>query len=63
MTLWQGNIYWKEGNYDNARTYAQQALDMLSRVIDKHYSTSANSEERNNSLNQPPTAELQSRMN
>jgi len=35
LHLQYGNISWKEGNYDDARRYAQEALEMLSHVIEE----------------------------
>jgi tetratricopeptide (TPR) repeat protein len=62
LHLQKGNISWKEGNYDDARTYAQEALEMLSHVREEQQTRGADSQ-KTYARNHPPSiAELQSRI-
>lgn len=63
LHLQKGNICWKEGNYDDARKYAQEALDMLSQVREEQGTKGANAHQVTYARNHPQSAaQLQSRI-
>jgi DNA-binding SARP family transcriptional activator/Flp pilus assembly protein TadD len=61
LHLQQGNIYWKEGNYDDARRYAQEALEMLEQVISDQHARADHSQVGNAGNSQTASGELQTR--
>ncbi len=48
LHLQHGNVSWKQGNYNEARRYAQEALEMLSQVIAKQPVRGIDSQEARN---------------
>jgi predicted ATPase/DNA-binding SARP family transcriptional activator/Flp pilus assembly protein TadD len=62
LHLQQGNISWKEGNYDDARRYAQEALEILSHVIEEQRARGVDSQEAHARNRPTSTAELQTRI-
>ena len=62
LHLQKGDISWKEGNYDDARTYAQEALEMLSQVREEQHTRGADSQKTYARNHPPSTTELQSRI-
>jgi predicted ATPase/DNA-binding SARP family transcriptional activator/Tfp pilus assembly protein PilF len=62
LHLQQGNISWKEGNYDDARTYAQEALEMLAHVIEEQHAKGAGPKDTSASNHPPSNTELQTRI-
>ena len=63
LHLQKGNISWKEGNYDDARKYAQEALEMLSQIREEQGTKGANTHQVTYARNHPSSAaQLQSRI-
>ena len=61
LHLQQGNISWKEGNFDDARRYTQEALEILEQVISKPRVSGADPREASASKRQASTTEIQTR--
>ncbi len=62
LHLQHGNISWKEGNYNDARRYAQEALKMLSHVLEEQRVRSSDSQEAHTRNRPPPTSASQTRI-
>lgn len=61
LLLQHGNISWKEGNYDDGRRYAQEALEMLSQVQQEQRAKNIDSQGRNAGDRQASIVQLQTR--
>jgi DNA-binding SARP family transcriptional activator len=62
LHLQHGNISWKEGNYNDARRYAQEALKMLSHVIEEQRVRGIDSQDAHTRNRPPSNAESQTRI-
>ncbi len=62
LHLQHGNISWKEGNYNEARRYAQEALKMLSHAIAEQPARGINSQEARARNRPPSTTAAQTRI-